>query len=56
MEAVATQVNRRELSSYVWFVTHDPSRLLDAAVPLLAGAVIAVGITVRTDGATRTPA
>jgi signal transduction histidine kinase len=32
---------------------HDASRLLDAAVPLLAGAVIAVGVAVRTDSPTR---
>jgi signal transduction histidine kinase len=34
-------------------VTHDHSRLIDAAVPVLAGAVIAVGVTLRTDGSTR---
>ena len=32
---------------------YDASRLLDAAVPILAAAVIAVGVAVRTDSSTR---
>lgn len=32
---------------------HDASQLLDAAVPLLVGAVIAVGVAVRADASTR---
>jgi signal transduction histidine kinase len=35
------------------FVKHDAERLIDAAVPLLAGAIIAVGVAVRADPSTR---
>jgi signal transduction histidine kinase len=34
-------------------VRHDAERLIDAAVPLLAGATIAVGVAVRADPSTR---
>jgi signal transduction histidine kinase len=34
-------------------VTRDPSHLLDAAVPLVVGAVIAVGVVARADAGTR---
>jgi signal transduction histidine kinase len=34
-------------------VKHDSSQLVDAAVPLLAGIVIAVGVAVRADASTR---
>jgi signal transduction histidine kinase len=34
-------------------VTHHVSRLIDAAVPLLVGALVAAGVTVRADASTR---
>jgi signal transduction histidine kinase len=39
-------------SSYIRFVTHDGRHLLDAAVVLWVGAVVAVGVVVRADAST----